>query len=203
MIRSLIPRKLGRCGRCISLSARGTLASWVAAGAAYLLWPNPWVWGPVVLVAAGFTTLLLAHFVAFTAGLAVYSDGRPEATRAQGGPVELQLERRTFLRHAGLGLAAFGALLVGRTHVAYAAGGSYCLYRNAGTISGPCPNVDFFCLPCRTGCPPYTQCTFSVKGQDCTVQVAQDTFAGSTCIACGNNLDTTGTHKTLHKVQCS
>jgi hypothetical protein len=66
-LRSLIGRKLGRCPRCMRASTSGTMIGWVASAAVYVLWPNPALLALSAVIAAGFTLLLLAHLVAFTA----------------------------------------------------------------------------------------------------------------------------------------
>jgi hypothetical protein len=68
-LRTLIASKLGRCPRCIRASAFGTLAGWIAAALVSVAWPTPILLGLSFLLAIGFSTLLVAHLLAFLARL--------------------------------------------------------------------------------------------------------------------------------------
>jgi len=114
----LISMKLGRCPYCMRASARGTLAAWVALGIVSLVWSHSMLHGLALLVALGFTALLLAHMAAFT-WRAV-----PHVVRSIGWPPAPQhsAERREFLGEAmkvgatavALSLLSFGRVVLVR-----------------------------------------------------------------------------------------
>jgi hypothetical protein len=125
-LRSLISRKLGRCPGCLRASAIGTIAGWTVAVAISLGGSHPLVVWVSVLVALGFTLLLLAHLAALIARMVALW-----ATMRASAPGEIQAlwpSRRVFL--LSLAGAALGALLpsiLGR-QAAWAA---------SGTLVGP------------------------------------------------------------------
>lgn len=65
-----ITAKLGRCPRCLRASARGTLVAWGVATILVIVWPHPLALAGALVLAGGFTLLLVSHLVAYMGRLA-------------------------------------------------------------------------------------------------------------------------------------
>lgn len=97
-LRALVSRKLGRCPKCMRLSARGTLISWLITAGMYLVLPNPYLIGLTLLVATSFTLLWISHTIAFTlrVGYAL-----KEVRHAEPDEQGSKLQRRQFIPALG------------------------------------------------------------------------------------------------------
>jgi hypothetical protein len=58
-LKSLLSAKLGRCMRCIRVSALGTTLGWAALAVVQAVWPNSLLAAASLAVAAAFTLLLV------------------------------------------------------------------------------------------------------------------------------------------------
>ena len=58
--------KLGKCPKCMRWSTAGSLLSWLVVTHLYLLKPHVILFDLTLILAMGFTSLLVAHIVAFT-----------------------------------------------------------------------------------------------------------------------------------------
>ncbi len=122
-IRDAASTKLGQCGRCIRLSARGAVIGWAVVGALRLLG------GPLVLQSVlfawplSFTALWLAHVIAFAVrsvgltrrlGLHRATDltapPQPSAGRAPALQMNRRLALRIFAEAAGVAVLVSFAL---------------------------------------------------------------------------------------------
>jgi hypothetical protein len=63
-VRSLFSTQLGRCPRCMRVSALVTLHGWAACTVIYFVWANGALLGLALLATFSFTLLLIAHIVA-------------------------------------------------------------------------------------------------------------------------------------------
>ncbi len=123
-LKSLIASKLGQCPRCMRVATFGALGAWALTVLLYLVWPVPALVGIGLLVAVGFTALLIAHLVAFTVRLmalrqAIAATDTTEHAAFSPG------RRAATARVLRMGLAAllasvFGVGLFGRPRVAHA-----------------------------------------------------------------------------------
>lgn len=108
-MRSFVSRKLGSCPVCIRSSALGTGALWLLYGVATLAGAPGAIRVALAVMAAAFTLLLAAHFVAMAVRATTYL-----AERAEQPPGHAPVSRRDFggraVRLAGLGVlgAIFG-----------------------------------------------------------------------------------------------
>lgn len=103
-LRALVSRKLGRCPKCMRLSALGALIGWIACAGVYFVFPNPALLGLTLFVATSFSLLWISHTVAFTirVGSALKED--------RVGNEKPNLSRREFVPALGR-YALFGALV--------------------------------------------------------------------------------------------
>ena len=111
----LIGKKLGRCSRCIRLSAIGAVVSWAILAVLYTMWPVTVLVGVALASATLFTLLWLSHAVA---RLVIVS-----RLQAQTHDEQQSMPRREFIpavaRVLGV-VGAFGLGVLGRPRTALA-----------------------------------------------------------------------------------
>jgi hypothetical protein len=152
------------------------VAGWAASVIAYVVWPQPLLLVPVLLVAAGFTALLAAHVVAFTVRAGALWDKAISKIPADGGDGPIVSRRRFVVASLG-GLAA----LIWAPSSSLADQGALVLEapgdcKGIGTVDiKPDGSVAIGQLTCTGNCAP---------GQPCTPQTS-NTPGGGTRTWCG------------------
>jgi hypothetical protein len=197
-LRGFVRSKLGRCLFCIRLSAAGTLAGWAMFALTGALYPVPPVLGFALLLAAGFTLLLLAHMLALMArslsGVRIAS--AREAGRGQASSVSVlnamvsSQSRRSVLRQlcGGLKTTTVAILTPGLVSAHHAPehdrgciGG--CASPEDRCCRGRCTNIVFdrlSCGRCGNACPSGYNCC----GGSC-VNVSGNDLNNCGCCGCG------------------
>lgn len=105
-----IGRKLGRCPRCMRLSALGALSSWTVSAGLYLVWPISVLLGFFLFSSAFFTLLWVGHLVARIVNANSIQSAAGRALQERSS-----MPRREFIPVVGrilalLGVFGFGAL---------------------------------------------------------------------------------------------
>jgi len=112
-IRALLSAKLGRCPRCMRLSAKGTAVGWGIWAILWLYWPEPVLLALALVAAGSFTLVMLAHLVAFTVRwVRALSEARSQI--AEQSLQAYNPARRQFLRDVFSGGVTFFTLVLAR-----------------------------------------------------------------------------------------